>query len=102
MSYVVLPDILLSECFCNPQQQQQQHPKKVVNLIDLIDLIDVLNLIDMSFLSLLSLSVLSALLLTIVNYFFSRFQIKVSVYPIKPAWKMPFIVLYSWYLLMFS
>ena len=95
MSYVVLPDILLSECFCNPQQQQQ-HPKKVVNLIDLID---VLNLIDMSFLSLLSLSVL---LLTIVNYFFSRFQIKVSVYPIKPAWKMPFIVLYSWYLLMFS
>jgi len=96
MSYVVLPDILLSECFCNPQQQQQQHPKKVVNLIDLID---VLNLIDMSFLSLLS---LSALLLTIVNYFFSRFQIKVSVYPIKPAWKMPFIVLYSWYLLMFS
>lgn len=102
MSYVVLPDILLSECFCNPQQQQQQHPKKVVNLIDLID---VLNLIDMSFLSLLSLSVLSALsalLLTIVNYFFSRFQIKVSVYPIKPAWKMPFIVLYSWYLLMFS
>ena len=94
MSYVVLPDILLSECFCNPQQQQ--HPKKVVNLIDLID---VLNLIDMSFLSLLSLSVL---LLTIVNYFFSRFQIKVSVYPIKPAWKMPFIVLYSWYLLMFS
>ena len=98
----MLPDILLSECFCNPQQQQQQHPKKVVNLIDLIDLIDVLNLIDMSFLSLLSLSVLSALLLTIVNYFFSRFQIKVSVYPIKPAWKMPFIVLYSWYLLMFS